>query len=158
MDQRLRRAEPGNVRKHVIGSKSDEFSSLKGTADRVLVDVPCTSSGAWRRHPEAKWSLGRDTLNAMTTEQRAIMEKAETLVKPGGRLIYSTCSLLREENETMVEDFLDRHGDFRVLPINHIWPQTVGGDAPQASGPYLRLSPATTGTDGFFAAIMEKSA
>ncbi len=157
MDERLRRANPGNVRKHVIGSESDELSSLKGAADRVLVDVPCTSSGAWRRHPEAKWSLDTDALNATTKEQYAIIEKAETLVKPGGRLIYATCSLLREENEIMIEKFLDRHDDFRTLSINEIWPRTIGGNAP-VSGPYLRTSPATTDTDGFFAAILEKSA
>ena len=80
---------------------------------------------------------------------------AASLVKPGGWLIYTTCSLLQEENEQQLAWFLERNADFQALPIDSVWAETVGGPPPPP-GPCLRLSPASTGTDGFFCAVMEK--
>ena len=81
---------------------------------------------------------------------------AQTLVKPGGRLVYATHSLLQEENERQLAWFLENHADFQALPIDGVWAETVGGPPPPA-GPALRLSPASTGTDGFFCAVMERT-
>jgi len=87
--------------------------------------------------------------------QADILDSAQRLVKPGGRLIYATCSLLMEEDEDQVAKFLATHADFRLLPIREIWAEVIGGDCP-ARGDTLRLSPARHGTDGFFVAVMER--
>jgi 16S rRNA (cytosine967-C5)-methyltransferase len=109
--------------------------ALDGLADRmdlVFVDAPCTGSGVWRRHPDAKWRLSRDQLARRMAEQDAVLAAASAFVKPGGRLIYVTCSLLAEENEDRVAAFLKAHGGF------------------SPDSPFRRLTPLTDGTDGFF--------
>ena len=123
--------------------------------DRVLADVPCTGTGAWRRDPDARWRASLDSLDDMIVAQQRILNMAQTLVKPGGRLIYATCSLLQEENERQLAWFLENHTNFMPLAIDQVWAETVGGPPPP-TGPCLRLSPASTGTDGFFCAVMEK--
>ncbi|WP_370155801.1 RsmB/NOP family class I SAM-dependent RNA methyltransferase [Ferrovibrio sp.] len=125
--------------------------------DRVLVDAPCTGTGTWRRKPDAKWRLTPRDLEELVPRQAEILDRAAKLVKPGGRLVYVTCSVLREENEQQAEAFLQRHPDFSVLSVTEVWPQTVGGACP-VPGPYLSLSPGRHGTDGFFAAILVRSA
>jgi 16S rRNA (cytosine967-C5)-methyltransferase len=126
-----------------------------GTMDRVLADVPCSGTGAWRRDPNARWRSTLDDLDDKVAVQQRILGMAASLVKPGGRLVYATCSLLQEENERQLAWFLEGHADFQAMPIDRIWAETVGGPPP-APGPCLRLSPASTGTDGFFCAVMEK--
>lgn len=150
---RLRRAGLHNVRSQVIESERDpHIKRLRGTIDRVLVDAPCSGSGTLRRNPDIKWrSLDLDARVAL---QRSILAAAATLVKPGGRLVYATCSVLREENENVVDAFLVQHAEFRRVPVNdilahHKVPLTMPGDD-------LRLYPHVHHTDGFFGAVMEK--
>ncbi|MGE0735761.1 MAG: RsmB/NOP family class I SAM-dependent RNA methyltransferase [Alphaproteobacteria bacterium] len=128
-----------------------------GTFDRVLVDAPCTGSGAWRRHPDAKWRLTPAELARLTVLQAAILAEAAALVKPGGRLVYVTCSVLRAENEAIVEPFLEGHPAFAAMPYRNVWAEHAGGPLPDP-GPYLHLAPHATGTDGFFCAILQRQA
>ena len=118
--------------------------------DRVLVDAPCTGTGTWRRNPDARARLTETDLAELTVKQAEILDRAQKLVKPGGRLVYATCSVLQDENEAQIEAFMARHPEFSVLPLEA--PEALKGSA------HLRLSPARNGTDGFFAAIMVRAA
>lgn len=154
---RLRRAGVHNVTRRVIGGESDKWIKRSaGTFDRVLVDAPCTGTGTWRRNPDAKWQLGERDLLELVERQGAILDSAARLTKPGGRLVYATCSILAEENENRMEAFLAAHPDYRPVPVPELWAELVGTPCPVA-GPWLRLSPLTHGTDGFFAAVLEKA-
>ena len=156
MTPRLKRAGAEKIKTKVIAALHDDWVGKNaGKMDRVLADVPCTRTGAWRRDPDARWRSTLDDLDDMIAVQRRILASAQILVKPGGRLIYATCSLLQEENERQLAWFLEKHGDFQALPIDQVWAETVGGPPPP-TGPCLRLSPASTGTDGFFLAAMER--
>ena len=133
------------------------------TVDRVLVDAPCSGTGTWRRNPEARWRLTPEAVERSVALQREILSAAARLVKPGGRLLYATCSILAEENDRQMAWFLDRHEDFAALPLAALWPAAVGGAVPAgaaaaARGPWLHLTPARHATDGFFAAIVERRA
>ncbi len=157
MEPRLKRAGATAIRRKVLIGKEDPWlKRAKGSADRVLVDAPCTGTGAWRRDPHAKWRFTPDQLDDMLQTQRSILADAARLVKPGGRLIYATCSLLQEENEQQLFAFLNDHSNFAPIPIDRVWSETVGGPPPPTS-PCLRLSPASTGTDGFFCAVLERT-
>lgn len=152
---RLRRAGAHNAECRAIEPKW--LKRHRELADRVLVDAPCTGTGTWRRKPDAKWRLTPQDLEELVPRQAEILDRAARLVKPGGRLVYVTCSVLLDENERQVEAFLRRWPDFAVLPVTEVWPQTIGGACP-VPGPYLSLSPGRHGTDGFFAAILVRSA
>lgn len=116
----------------------------KGKFDIVLTDVPCTGTGTWRRNPDMRWRQFGPTLEALIPIQAEIIERASALVKPGGKFVYATCSLLAEENEMQIEKFLAAHGDeFEVVPV----PEQFGK-------PYLRMTPHRHQTDGFFTAIL----
>ena len=155
MIPRLQRAGAEQVQTRIVAARNDEWVAANaGLSDRVLADVPCTGTGAWRRDPNAKWRFTLDDLDDLLALQQRILGMARILVKPGGRLIYATCSLLQEENERQLAWFLENHVDFQALPIDEVWAETVGGPPPV--GPCLRLSPASTGTDGFFCAVMER--
>lgn len=156
MIPRLHRAGAEQVQSKVVAARNDAWvSENAGAMDRVLADVPCTGTGLWRRDPDARWRFTPDDLDDMLAVQQRILAMAQSLVRPGGRLVYATCSLLQEENERQLAWFLEGHGDFRALPIDRVWAETVGGPPPP-TGPALRLSPASTGTDGFFCAVMER--
>lgn len=149
----IRRGQRAGVRNLQIRSpiEAEPLKGLEGKIDVVFVDAPCTGAGTWRRHPDAKWRLSPDQLAKRQIEQDSVMEDASTFVKAGGRMIYVTCSLLTEENEDRVAAFLDRHPEFTVKPIaldgvTHVTPEG-----------YLRLTPHRAGTDGFFAAVLERS-
>ncbi len=160
--QRLRRAGAHNVERRALmtkGGDQDNRKWLKRHAaafDRVLVDVPCTGTGTWRRNPDARWTLAPQDLEELVPKQAAILDAASRLVKPGGGLLYATCSVLVPENERQVEVFLASHADFEVVPVDKLWPETVGSEPPAqiAQSPYLKLSPLRHGTDGFFAACL----
>jgi 16S rRNA (cytosine967-C5)-methyltransferase len=159
--QRLRRAGASIVQRQPLASARDKWVKRHAAGfDRVFVDAPCTGTGTWRRNPDAKWRLKPEDLAELPALQADILDSAQRLVKPGGRLIYATCSLLMEEDEDQVAKFLETHADFRLLPIRDIWADTVGGDCPvsnkDARSDTLRLSPARHGTDGFFVAVMER--
>lgn len=153
LDRRAERAGAAGIKHHVLTGDGDGWIAENAQAfDRVLVDAPCTGTGTWRRSPGEKWRLTPERLAEFTERQAEILEVAAGLLKPGGRLIYATCSVLPEENEDRVETFLGTHSEFRPLPIRDIWAETLNGPCP-ADGPVLRLSPAATETDGFFAAV-----
>jgi len=158
MDERLKRAGAEAVRRIVLEPDNLPIDLLN-SADRVLVDAPCSGSGAWRRHPEARWRLNPERLGERINEQRTVLRESAKLVKPGGRLIYATCSVLGQENEDQIDRFLAEHPDFGSLPIGEIWVEATGIIAPagttRAKGLYL--SPAGAGTDGFYCAVLEKS-
>jgi 16S rRNA (cytosine967-C5)-methyltransferase len=151
--QRLRRAGAQNAECRPLDNKWVKRQA--GRADRVLVDAPCTGTGTWRRKPDARWRLQRNDLDELVARQHEILDSAQRLVKPGGRLVYVTCSLLDAENEAQIAAFLERHPAFEIVPVGDLWPDAVGGASPDA-GPFLRLTPARHGTDGFFAAILRR--
>jgi 16S rRNA (cytosine967-C5)-methyltransferase len=154
--QRLRRAGVSIVQRVPLSSERDKWIKRHAQSfDRVFVDAPCTGTGTWRRNPDAKWRLRPEDLAELTALQADILDSAARLTKPGGRLIYVTCSLLRQENEAQVESFLADHGDFSLLPIGSVWAETIGG-APPVLGDMLRLTPARHGTDGFFVAALAR--
>lgn len=153
--RRVQRAGARNVQTHVLAADNGWLSTMAGRADRVLVDAPCSGTGTWRRNPEARWKLTPALLAEQIGRQRDVLDSAARLVRPGGRLVYVTCSVLREEDEDQAEAFLGRHPDFRLVPIPDIWPAAVGGTCP-AGDPYLVLLPHRHGTDGFFIAVFER--
>ena len=157
--KRLKRAGAGIVRRHLL-RKCDPWPARRaGTFDRVLVDAPCSGSGAWRRQPDQRWRLTRSTLAGYVAAQDEILAAAAPLVAGGGRLVYATCSLLPAENARRVEAFLAVRPDFTLLPAERVWAETLGGASPAPlpfDGPFLLLSTARHGTDGFFAAVLER--
>jgi len=206
---RFNRAGVHNVERKALSSERDQWVKRHaGTFDRVLVDAPCTGTGTWRRNPDAKWKLAPEDLAELAEIQRNILDSAWRLVKPGGRLIYATCSLLAEENEAQIEAFLAAHADFKLVPIGDVWREVIGADTlssvippspvipaersesrdpchppaglshpmgpgsrrlpaavrddsegsgeDRADGRTLSLTPAQHGTDGFFAAVLER--
>jgi 16S rRNA (cytosine967-C5)-methyltransferase len=156
--KRARRAGVHNVRAQVIppGPEADEaLASLRGKADRVLVDAPCSGTGTYRRKPDARYRITPEQLQEHVARQKTLLARFAALVKPGGRLIYGTCSVLREENEAVVEDFLAKHPDFSVRPVAEELGPEVG--AKLGAGPFLRLAPHLHGTDGFFGAILVRA-
>ena len=158
LSPRLERAGARNVQVHRLEGAGDKLlASLAGKVDRVLLDVPCSGIGAWRRHPEARWQLTPAELHRDQALQAALLEEAAPLVKPGGRIIYATCSLLPSENERQVQAFLGRHATFALVPVGSAWGESEGVVAPEGSDTYLRLTPQRHGTDGFFAAILQRS-
>lgn len=156
--ERARRAGLHNIERRVLEGERDPWVKRhKHKFDRVLVDAPCSGSGTWRRNPDARWGRGGPDLLELMAIQDKVLASAARLVRPGGRLLYATCSLLAEENEQRIAQFLSSAADFQVAPVQQVWAQTVGGDCP-LDGPYMRLSPARHGTDGFFCAVLERSA
>ena len=148
MEARLARAGISNVTRKLIARLDDPWlTTLLGRAERVLVDAPCSSSGAWRRNPGARWRLTPDRLAALVIEQRRILATAAKLTRPGGRLIYVTCSVLPDENERQADLFLESEPSFRAVPLPQVWADTIGG-MPPADDTYLTLTPLRTETDG----------
>jgi 16S rRNA (cytosine967-C5)-methyltransferase len=144
------------IKPHILpGGPDADFPDLEGRADSVLVDAPCSGTGAWRRSPDARWRLTPEMLESYRVTQAEVLARGARLVRPGGRLVYVTCSLLPCENEDRVAAFLGAREDFVQLPWQSGWPADLPApDAPSVLG--LRLSPASNGTDGFFVAIMQR--
>lgn len=154
--ERLKRAGTRNVQVHAADA---DLSSLKGRFDRVIVDAPCTGSGTWRRHPDAKWRLTPQQLEKRCAEQRAILDDAAGFVRPGGYLCYITCSIFTEENEAQIYAFGDRHEGWALLSAGEVWQDLFGFDKPQpwsADLDCITLTPRATATDGFFFAVMQR--
>jgi 16S rRNA (cytosine967-C5)-methyltransferase len=135
---------------------ADSLAGLDGAVDRVLLDVPCSGSGTWRRNPALKWRTTPDAINGFAAQQAEILDTGASLVAIGGRLVYVTCSVLAAENRRQIDAFLGRHAGFRLLPIAEPWGEVLGG-APPVAGDCLQLSPLRTGTDGFFVAVLERA-
>jgi len=154
LGQRLKRSGLSNLHAQVITSENDQkLKRLNGKFDRVLVDAPCSGLGTLRRNPDLKWRQTEQDVQELNVKQTNILARAAKLTKAGGRLIYATCSLLRDENEAIAEAFLSAHPEFDLLPANEILSQQhINLD----TGKYLKLLPHLHGTDGFFAAVFER--
>jgi len=153
---RVARSGLSNVHPVVIAHERDaKVKRLAGKIDRVLVDAPCSGMGTLRRNPDVKWRQQPDGVGEMTEKQAAILDSAARLVKFGGRLVYATCSLLNEENDAIVEAFLAAHPDFELVPMNKVLAEQR---IELEMGDYLKMLPHKHGTDGFFAAVMERKA
>ncbi len=154
--QRLRRAGAFNVTRRALSDHRDPWLKRhKGGFDRVLVDAPCSGVGAWRRNPDARWRTTEEELARLTLLQGEILASAARLVRPGGRLVYVTCSLLPEENEERVRAFLTESEDYRQLDIAGLLPALAAAVDP-AGG--LTLRPDREGTDGFYVAVLQRQA
>lgn len=152
---RLARSGLSNVHPGRIEHERDlKIKRLAGKADRVLVDAPCSGLGTLRRNPDLKWRQDAGAVAELTAKQAAILGSAATLVRPGGRLVYATCSLLREENAAVVEAFLAAHPGFVLVPADGVLAR-FGIALP---GAMLQLLPQQHDTDGFFAAVLERQA
>ncbi len=154
--RRLRRAGVSNVERKLLATERDIWVKRhKASFDRVLVDAPCTGTGTWRRNPDARWFLTPTDRDELMAKQARILDSAARLVKPGGRLVYVTCSLLREEDEDQAQAFVASHPAFAVLPVGPVWREIIGTACP-VEGAELVLTPHRHGTDGFFVAIFER--
>ena len=151
---RLKRSGLSNLHPHLLRNEHDpKVKRLAGKIDRVLVDAPCSGLGTLRRNPDLKWRQTPESVAEMRVKQAAILGVASTLVKPGGRLVYATCSLLAEENEEIVASFLATHPEFVPLNCELLLRQH---DIEIKTGEQMRLWPHIHGTDGFFAAALER--
>jgi len=153
--ERLRGAGIHNAETRLLSSETDRWVKRhKGSFDRVLIDAPCSGTGTWRRNPDARWRAPVESgLESLVALQSRILARAARLVRPGGRLVYATCSLLAEENEDQVTAFLASHPDFVVVPLGEVAPQITDSAHPD----HLLLTPARHGTDGFFAAVLRRN-
>ncbi|MDX2220280.1 MAG: RsmB/NOP family class I SAM-dependent RNA methyltransferase [Burkholderiales bacterium] len=152
---RLKRSGLSNLFPVRIDSENDsKVKRLAGKIQRVLVDAPCSGLGTLRRNPDLKNRQSPQGVTELIAKQTAILASAARLVKPGGRLVYATCSLLSDENEAVARSFLDKHPDYVLLDSRDVL-RRLHVDLPQ-TGPWLRLWPHTHHTDGFFAAVMER--
>jgi 16S rRNA (cytosine967-C5)-methyltransferase len=150
----VRRSRRAGVRNLQVRSplQPGALSGLEGRMDLVFADAPCTGSGTWRRHPDAKWRLTEAQMMRRMAEQDAVLAGAADYVRPGGRLIYVTCSLFAEENEDRIAAFVAGRPDFVVEPV------AAPGDFSLTPEGYLRLTPLSAGTDGFFVATLRRVA
>ncbi len=151
---RLARSGLSNVHPAAIAhERDDRIKRLAGKIDRVLVDAPCSGLGTLRRNPDLKWRQTPEGVREMTAKQLAILRRAARLLKPGGRLVYATCSLLREENEAVAQAFGEQETGWQLLPATEaLAPLKLPDAGALCSGDYLRLWPHRHATDGFFAA------
>lgn len=157
--ERLQRAGVRNVQ--VRDPASSSLDDLVGQMDLVFIDAPCTGTGVWRRRPDSKWRLTDRALEDRIQDQRHVLKTACQYVKPGGRLAYATCSILPEENQDQAAWFLQNETGFQPVSARDVWHQSLPNTAAPSyvseRGDIL-LSPASTGTDGFFIALFQRSA
>ncbi|MCR9212646.1 MAG: RsmB/NOP family class I SAM-dependent RNA methyltransferase [Proteobacteria bacterium] len=135
-------------------SDQELLAGLYGAADRVFVDAPCSGSGTWRRQPDQKWKFSEEKLQELRGLQATILENACQLVASGGRLIYATCSILIEENQHQVSQFLKAQPSFKLLPVQELWEEAGLRDS--YTEDYFSVTPADFGSDGFFTAVLER--
>ncbi|SDP68422.1 16S rRNA (cytosine967-C5)-methyltransferase [Phyllobacterium sp. YR620] len=153
---RLRRAGVRNAQAH---ANVEDLAVLEGQMDLVLVDAPCTGSGTWRRRPDAKWRLSDQQLERREVEQREVLDAAKAYVKPGGRLVYITCSLFAPENGNQVDAFLNSNPAYARVDTKPLWNRAVS--EAQDFSPLFKdgtaiLSPLATSTDGFFISVLRR--
>ncbi len=160
---RLARSGLSNVHPAAIAhERDDRVKRLAGKIDRVLVDAPCSGLGTLRRNPDLKWRQDAKSVDEVAQKQAAILASAARLLRPGGRLVYATCSLLPQENEAIADAFSAAHTDFKPLPVAELLEGLkidahAGTRQSLVSGAYLRLWPHRHQTDGFFAAVWQKA-
>lgn len=153
--ERIRRAGVSNYQIKDINQEASWFKRQNNAFDRVLVDAPCSGSGTWRRNPDIKIRFTKKDLEELLVVQRDILNKASNYVKPGGRLVYVTCSFFEVENSKQIGDFLNTHADFKIVPIANIWGDTVGGDCPFTTE-HAQFLTNLHHTDCFFVCVLEK--
>ena len=154
LEKRAARAGTAVIETRPLGDDGAEL----GMFDRVVVDAPCSGSGAWRRRPEAPWRLREPALRAYVDLQQAILARAAAQVRPGGVLAYITCSFFPEENIQQVERFLEKCDDFTAEDMGAVWRDLLHADPPPGAGPNgLSLTPHRTGTDGFYMARLRRA-
>jgi 16S rRNA (cytosine967-C5)-methyltransferase len=161
--ERVKRADAHNVQVRAPKGAADVLADLEARMDLVLVDAPCTGTGVWRRHPDAKWRMRPGALEQRTKEQAALLDQAARFVKPGGRIAYVTCSVLDAENGAQVRAFLARRPEFALVPATELAGNLgdrglILGKAALAAGEGLLLTPRRTDTDGFFVSLMRRPA
>jgi 16S rRNA (cytosine967-C5)-methyltransferase len=159
--RRARRGGVSNVQAVEIPADAREplpapLLRIEGKADRVLVDAPCTGVGSLRRNPEARWRLSETDADRRPTVQRGICERALSLLAPGGRLIYATCTVLAAENRQIVDALREAHPELELVAPKEIWGRERADRVTDSSGSYLEVLPHRHGTDGFFAAILRR--
>jgi 16S rRNA (cytosine967-C5)-methyltransferase len=155
--ERLTRAGVTNC--EVISAQDKGRLDASGPSDCVVIDAPCSGSGAWRRKPDAKWRLTRKQLDQRLRDQAQVLDNGFRLAKPGGTILYITCSVLPDENTEQVSAFLARHREIEIIPYKEQWSCTIGGPAPHSAdgaAATLLLTPSRHDTDGFFMAVMRK--
>jgi 16S rRNA (cytosine967-C5)-methyltransferase len=156
LQRRARRAGLSNLQTMLLQDDwPPQLRRFSGKADRVLVDVPCSGLGAFRRKPEMRWRLSAEDLERLPREQEAIARRAMQLLAPGGRLIYATCTILREENESVIERLLG-DAQFERVPAKEVLGKEKASHICDSSGMFLQLLPHQHGCDGFFAAILRR--
>jgi 16S rRNA (cytosine967-C5)-methyltransferase len=154
--ERLKRAGTHNVQVH---DSAKALESLRERFDHVLVDAPCTGTGTWRRRPDTKWRLTERNLEERVSQQTEALTEASAFVKPGGSLVYVTCSVLPNENDRQVRAFCEKNPGFEIVPVLDDWKRLFGAAAPlprSADGKTVTLSPASMDTDGFFFCRMRR--
>ena len=152
---RLKRSGASNIQPMLIAHENDlKVKRLSGKMDRVLVDAPCSGLGTLRRNPDLKFRQSEKSIEELNQKQAAILNSASRLLKKGGRLVYATCSILLDENQRIVEAFLSSHPEFALRPAGEILQQQK---IPLEMGDYLELKPHIHATDGFFAAVLERT-
>lgn len=159
--ERLSRAGIHNADVRAPKGAEEPLADIKGSADLVLIDAPCTGTGTWRRNPDAKWRMRPGALEQRIKDQNEVLDRAVDFVKPGGRIAYVTCSVLPQENNAQIRGFLGRHPDFSVVPLEQtlsvLWDKAEAfGEAVLQSPEGLLMTPRRTGTDGFFVSVMTR--
>jgi 16S rRNA (cytosine967-C5)-methyltransferase len=153
--KRMKRAGAQNIRIQEIQAIDDLVEKYSGFFDIVFVDAPCSGLGTLRRNPGMKWMVTEQTVLELSEKQRSILHASAQLVKAGGRLVYATCTLLKQENENVVDEFLSHCPGFTLVDVNGLF---TTQNKLMTQGPYLKLLPHVSGTDGFFCAVLEKQA
>ncbi len=159
--ERLSRAGVHNADVRAPKGEADPLADIKGSAELVLIDAPCSGTGTWRRNPDAKWRIRPGALEMRLKDQAEVLDRAAALVKPGGRIAYITCSVLPVENGEQVRAFLSRHGGFSIVPPEEtaavLWDKAEEfAQAALRSDEGWLMTPLRTGTDGFFVSVMRK--
>lgn len=154
--ERLRRAGVTSYQLKDIAKDNSWFKRQHNRFDRVLVDAPCTGTGTWRRNPDLKNRLTPTDLEELTQLQQKILEQALQFVKPGGQLIYVTCSVLDAENDSQVNWLLEKYPEFKSIPVSDVWNKTLKVPCPFTAGT-AQFKPSIHGTDGFFVSIFERA-
>ena len=156
---RAKRAGVHNIRVRTLSSEHDKWvKQHRAMADLVLIDAPCSGTGTWRRNPDSRWNLRPEHLKNLLELQQSILQSAARLVKPAGRFLYATCSLLEEENKQQIELFLSNNSDFSYRTINLPALSLAKLDAGEYQQHQLILSPAVNGTDGFYMCALQRNA
>jgi 16S rRNA (cytosine967-C5)-methyltransferase len=157
---RIERAQARNLQLRPPRGGADVLADLEARCDLVFVDAPCTGTGSWRRNPDAKWRIRPGALAQRIAEQDAVLAAAKRFVKPGGRLHYVTCSVLREENEERIEKFLSESSDFSIVSVAAMVQPAGLTSLENFAAPFgfgLRLGPLASRTDGFFVAQLKRA-